>query len=746
MSYNPGDVLKERYVIKEVLGKGSMGEVYRAEHVTIHRTFAIKLMHVHIAEKSDALARFQREANAAAQLDHPHICQVTDFDSTDNDDFYLVMEYLKGETLRERLEREETIELKSIFRIMNDLLSALECAHSAGIVHRDIKPENISLINRDDRNDYVKLIDFGIAHADKPDDEHGTLTQSGQVYGTPQYLSPEQVMGNPVDLRADLYSCGCLLFEMIEGEPPFNCDNYILLLNKHLVVDPPHLTKEFDCAQELDEVIQKLLKKHPEDRYSSAREVRTVLSDIANRYIPELNLRMSQSGDASSSLAGLQSPSSDSHPKTTKTQNGSSSISNPYINPDEVSIPQSPNGGKEEAPQKKTRVSEIAIASGIVLILLAAALLNMFWNQRKSNDADTPTSADLSMGIPDMDPSNIIDGDIKLSDDAIREYASSECTILKNDPLYHDETIKNAANACLHSDFDTAYKSLDKVKSSYHQNIHFNIMMMINAYALNKFDVVVRNFLKIIDTDPAAVCNPAVRDIGYSLFENDAAFQDLQYGLNLLDPSNSSESLSWLLLLTPCNHHQKRFDRLASCFDKVDEEEENLPPDASWLEDAVNIWRPFRIRGACQIRQRRLDPIVLQGLKTACTHPDGSLVIDNAQCSQCYDIWLERESKQQPAQPQRVAFPAPPSILVQPEQAPAVYGAQPEQGPAPVVPQPEQAPAPVAPQPEQAPAANPDQPVNPPANPALAANPEQPADPPPSPAPSVDPPQPVMME
>ncbi|MBO4350664.1 MAG: serine/threonine protein kinase, partial [Proteobacteria bacterium] len=363
MSYNPGDVLKERYVIKEVLGKGSMGEVYRAEHVTIHRMFAIKLMHVHIAEKSESLARFRREANAAAQLDHPHICQVTDFDSTENGDFYLVMEYLKGETLRDRLEREGTIEIKTIFRIMNDLLGALECAHEAGIVHRDIKPENISLINREDRDDYVKLIDFGIAHADKPNDEHGVLTQSGQVYGTPEYLSPEQVMGNPVDLRADLYSCGCMLFEMIEGEPPFNGKNYILLLNKHLVVDPPHLTKEFNCAQELDAVIQKLLMKHPEDRYSSAREVRTVLSDIASRYFPELNLGLSQSGGANPSQPNLQSNSSG------PASNGENKNSN------------------EEPPKKK--IGKIAIAGVVVFILLAVVLLSMFVNQNKANDSET---------------------------------------------------------------------------------------------------------------------------------------------------------------------------------------------------------------------------------------------------------------------------------------------------------------------------------------------------------------------
>ncbi len=413
MSYKPGDVLKDRYVIQEVLGQGSMGEVYRAEHVTIHRQFAIKLMHVHIAEKADALIRFKREANAAAQLEHPHICQVTDFDSNENGDFYLVMEYLKGETLRNRLEREGTIEIHSVFRIMHDLLCALECAHANGIVHRDVKPENISLINRDERDDYVKLIDFGIAHADKPNDNTGTLTQAGQVYGTPQYLSPEQVMGDPVDLRADLYSCGCTLYEMIEGKPPFNADNYILLLNQHLVLDPPHLKKDIECAHELDEVIQKLLKKRPDERYSSAREVRAALADIANRFYPTLNLRMSQlgaNGPAVTEVSTADSPSKSTSVSGQETKPAMASVSNPYINPDEVSLIQTLNGSKNASKksentqdsdnqashtQDDVRHSQknglgIAFVVGTVVIVLAVLAFMVFWMQQQSGNVPVP--------------------------------------------------------------------------------------------------------------------------------------------------------------------------------------------------------------------------------------------------------------------------------------------------------------------------------------------------------------------
>ena len=737
MSYNPGDILKERYIIKEILGEGSMGEVYRAEHVTIHRMFAIKLMHVHIAEKSESLARFQREANAAAQLDHPHICQVTDFDSTENGDFYLVMEYLKGETLRDRLEREGTIDLKSVFRIMYDLLGALECAHEAGIVHRDIKPENISLINREDRDDYVKLIDFGIAHADKPVDGHGVLTQSGQVYGTPQYLSPEQVMGEHVDLRADLYSCGCLLFEMLEGTPPFNGNNYILLLNKHLVVDPPHLSKEFKLSQEVDAVIQKLLMKHPEDRFSSAREVRAVLSDIANRFDPNLNLRMTQSGGSNPSITEIHQDCSDATSKVNLNQ--SSSTSNSSIDPKEIT-PTQKKSDSNEAP-KKTRIGKVAIACGIVFFLLAAVILYTLVIQKQTNDLTSSADPSLLMGVPDMDPNHITDGDIKLSDDIIQQYASTECTILKTNPLFKDENIKAAADYCLQNNYEEAFKALDKIKINYHQDIHFNIMMMLNAYAINKYDVVVRNFLKIIDTDPAAVCNPVVRDIGYTLFENDAAYQDLRVGLNLLNPAHSSESLAWMLLLTPCNHHQKRFTRLASCFDRVDSDDEatDTPVGTNWLEEAVNLWRPFRIKGACRIRQKRLDPIVLKGLQNACTHADGSLVTNNAKCSECYDIWLERESTLRPA---RVA----PNLPVQSAVAPSANPAHPMQVPSAEDAIPTPAPSAIPAQPMQVPSAEDAIPtLAPSANPAQLEQVPSAENAIPTPAPSANPAQPMQV-
>ncbi len=687
MSYNPGDILKEKYVIKEVLGQGSMGEVYRAEHVTIHRQFAIKLMHVHIAEKADALARFRREASAAALLEHPHICQVTDFDSTESGDFYLVMEYLKGETLRDRLRRNGAIELRSIFRIMDDLLCALECAHASGIVHRDVKPENISLIQRDDRDDYVKLIDFGIAHADKPDDNNGTLTQAGQVYGTPQYLSPEQVMGDPVDFRADLYSCGCMLFEMIEGDPPFDGDNYVLLLNKHLVVDPPHLSKTFECAGDLDDVIQKLMRKHPEERYASAREVRNALADIAHRIDPSLNLYMSQHGATSPSQTD-QIASGSSISKSTpsySSQNGMASISNPYVNPDEIGLLQS-LGSKRNSPtdtQKDSQIDEnsegvskhhkttIAIFAGIaaILVLLAFVLFHLSLINKASDNAQiadqTEPEKTIEEVIPapapeppkpeaiapkqdkrvidindtevisELDPSGYI-----LSGEQLRAFAKTECIISENDPLYQDESMRSAIENCAQGNFEEAYKAFDQSKNKYKHSKRFFIMSLIESYAIHRYRDAIRDALQLVIIDPAAVCTPAVRDIIYSLYEDDVTYIRLRTGfLNLFDQPGTAEGLSWLLLMTPCNLHQKRFEHLSDSI-KVSTKSFEEQYDETWLGVAVHLWDDFDPKSKCSIG-KRVDKLVYDELRKECDNAEGAAA-DSARCTACYPVWKER--------------------------------------------------------------------------------------------------------
>ena len=681
MSYQPGYVLKDKYIIQESLGQGSMGEVYRAEHKTLHRQFAIKMMHVHIAEKADALARFRREASAAALLEHPHICQVTDFDSTENGDFYLVMEYLKGETLRDRLNRLGTISLRSVFQIMDDLLCALECAHASGIVHRDVKPENISLISRDDRDDYVKLIDFGIAHADKTVDNSATLTQAGQVYGTAQYLSPEQVMGSAVDFRADLYSCGCMLFEMIEGVPPFEAENYVLLLNKHLVLDPPHLTKKFACSGELDVVIQKLLKKNPEERYGSAREVRATLAEIAKRFDPTINLYLSQNGGTSPTLApkiDTGSLSGQISSQEAVTRKGLPPITNPIVHPEEVCLSPrndvgtaSNSGNGENAAQSKGKMGMIlGIVAGAIVLIVAAVLITVSL-VKKDGDAPAaggavaaqPQAAPAAQNAPapaqqanaperdhpvidvydeevisELDPSGYI-----LSEEQLREFAKAECRVSEDDPMFQDEAIKGAIENCAQGKFEEANKVFYKSKKKYLDSRQFFIMSLISSYAIKRYRDAIRDALQLIIIDPAAVCTPVVREIIYSLYEDDDTYVRLRTGiLNLPDQLDATEGLSWLLLMTPCNQHQKRFERLTDSIKvgtRAFEEEYN----ETWLGAAVNVWDTFDAKGKCS-KSKTVDRIVMGELDKACKNAEGKAA-ESGRCAMCYPLWQKRSAE-----------------------------------------------------------------------------------------------------
>lgn len=622
MTYKPGDILQNRYLIKEKVGNGAMGEVYRAEHITLHKEVAIKLMHIHIAEDPLALARFKREASAAAHLDHPHICQVTDFDTTERGDFYIVMEFLNGETLQKRIEREGRIEIGSIFRIMNDLLSALEVAHKSGIVHRDIKPGNIILKKRDDRDDYVKLIDFGIAHSQTRDEMHGTLTQNGRVYGTPQYLSPEQVLGDPVDLRSDLYSCGCILFEMLEGHPPFSAQNYVILLNQHLVLAPPPLTTDVACAQELDEVIQKLLQKSPADRYASAKELRDALNQIAYPG-SSLNLRLFD-GDSEQlppvnphalNYGSGESGASQRHANSSLAVNGMSGES---------------KGVKNLNTQAASPgISAVSIARVIFWVILAATVFNLIWLQKQYHRT---ISGHQASGALSGNQNHTVTR-FKLSEEQLHQYAEIECDVSFDSILVGDERIRQAAKDCIREHYDESFVLLNSMKDAYPNNIHFTTMMMLDAYALGKQEEVIQDIIHIINLEPASVCDSAIHDIIYAMTEDDTAYEHLHTQFKLIESSHAAEGLAWLILLTPCNEHQTRFNRLLENYNTIGDE--FIP---KWLAKAVSIWGPFKPSGNCDNRQQPIDKIVLKGLEEACRGNSSG----NALCTTCFDIWHQR--------------------------------------------------------------------------------------------------------
>jgi serine/threonine protein kinase len=277
-----GEVVAERYRIDAVLGEGGMGVVYRAEHLHLHKPHALKVLLAEWSSSPDIVARFEREAIAAGNIQSPHVAAATDFGRLPDGSFFLVMEYVNGRTLRSALEK-APFEPERTLRILKGIASALHAAHAVGIVHRDIKPENIMLIERDGDPDFVKVLDFGIAKLQAgigagQERSAQPLTQAGTVIGTPDYMSPEQALGQVVDARSDLYSVGVIFYEMLVGEVPFTGDA-LTMLRQRIIGDVPELpaTVSGDVHPRLANLLRCLLAKVPENRIASAAEL---LGDI----------------------------------------------------------------------------------------------------------------------------------------------------------------------------------------------------------------------------------------------------------------------------------------------------------------------------------------------------------------------------------------------------------------------------------------------------------------------------------
>jgi len=216
-----GTVISERYRVDALVGEGAMGRVYRGEHVLMKKRVAIKLMHRELSSVPEIVQRFEREAHAAAHIDHPHVASCTDFGTLPDGTVFLVLEYVEGRPLSALVE-EGPQKLERALEIGLQIASALESAHGRGIVHRDMKPDNVLLVERDGGRDFVKVLDFGIAkvpaaavQGDRP------ITQIGMVYGTPEYMAPEQALGQEVDVRADIYALGVILYELLAGQRPY---------------------------------------------------------------------------------------------------------------------------------------------------------------------------------------------------------------------------------------------------------------------------------------------------------------------------------------------------------------------------------------------------------------------------------------------------------------------------------------------------------------------------------------------
>ncbi|HVX41494.1 MAG TPA: serine/threonine-protein kinase [Gemmatimonadaceae bacterium] len=270
-----GQVVADRYQILELLGEGGMGRVYLAEHVRMGRKSAVKVMSPNLALSADAVSRFNREAANASRINHPNVAQIYDFGETPDGVLYLAMEFVEGETLRAMIERDGPIPPPRAGALAQQIAGALAAAHHLGIVHRDLKPDNIMVGRHHDGSDWVKVVDFGIAKTVQGSGEGGsqTVTTAGVSLGTPEYMSPEQLAGERLDNRTDLYSLGLVLFNMLTADLPYPRVTSKETLVRRLTSRPRTLADvapDVDWPPELQAALDRALAPEPVERYASA--------------------------------------------------------------------------------------------------------------------------------------------------------------------------------------------------------------------------------------------------------------------------------------------------------------------------------------------------------------------------------------------------------------------------------------------------------------------------------------------
>jgi hypothetical protein len=281
-----GQVVADRYHVVKKLGEGGMGQVYLAEHVKMGRRSAIKVMNPAMIHDPDAVARFNREASNASRITHPNVCAIYDFGETPDGLIYLAMEFIEGEPLTDLIEREGALPVPRATAIFLQTAEALQAAHDLGIVHRDLKPDNIMLSRKKGGGETVKVVDFGIAKAVGGDQAGQKVTKTGLVLGTPEFMSPEQLSGDALDGRSDLYSLALVFYRMLSGKLPFEATSVQETMIKRLIEEPTTLAAarpDLSFPAGLQPVFDTALARTPMERYQTVAKFAADIAAVTGR-------------------------------------------------------------------------------------------------------------------------------------------------------------------------------------------------------------------------------------------------------------------------------------------------------------------------------------------------------------------------------------------------------------------------------------------------------------------------------